>query len=89
MGSGGWGWIVPDGLWDVVAPLLPAARMRPQGGGTANLDDEAVFAAIVAARQKRGPPTRPARASTLRTAAWSAEQPNRSTPPSPGPGSTP
>jgi transposase len=47
MGSGGWGWIVPDGLWDVVEPLLPALRVRPQGGGTANLDDEAVFAAIV------------------------------------------
>ncbi len=41
------GWIVPDGLWEVVEPLLPAARVRPQGGGTANLDDEAVFAAIV------------------------------------------
>nr|WP_095877440.1 IS5 family transposase [Streptomyces sp. TLI_235] len=47
MGSGRWGWIVPDGLWDLVEPLLPAARVRPQGGGTANLDDEAVFAAVV------------------------------------------
>jgi transposase len=47
MGSGGWGWIVPDGLWDVVEPLLPTVRVRPQGGGTANLDDEAVFAAVV------------------------------------------
>ncbi|MFD9123240.1 transposase [Kitasatospora sp. NPDC059571] len=47
MGSGRLGWIVPDGLWDVVEPLLPAARVPPQGGGAANLDDEAVFAAIV------------------------------------------
>ncbi|MFF1479083.1 IS5 family transposase [Streptomyces sp. NPDC058301] len=28
-------------------PLLPPARVRPQGGGVANIDDEAVFAAIV------------------------------------------
>jgi transposase len=34
-------------LWEIVRPLLPAARVRPQGGGTANIDDEAVFAAIV------------------------------------------
>ncbi|MGW0662181.1 IS5 family transposase [Streptodolium elevatio] len=47
MGSSGWGWIVPDGLWEVVEPLLPPARVRPQGGGTANIDDEAVFAAVV------------------------------------------
>ncbi|MFE4654892.1 IS5 family transposase [Streptomyces sp. NPDC056707] len=47
MGSGRWGWVVPDGLWELAAPLLPAARVRPQGGGVANIDDEAVFAAIV------------------------------------------
>ncbi|GAA4998942.1 hypothetical protein GCM10023205_85190 [Yinghuangia aomiensis] len=47
MGSSGWGWIVPDGLWEIVEPLLPPAKVRPQGGGTANIDDEAVFAAIV------------------------------------------
>jgi transposase len=42
-----WSWIVPEGLWEIVQPLLPPARRRPQGGGTANIDDEAVFAAIV------------------------------------------
>ncbi len=47
MGSGRWDWIVPDGLWEIAEPLLPAARVRPQGGGVANIDDEAVFAAIV------------------------------------------
>ncbi|KMS71669.1 transposase [Streptomyces regensis] len=47
MGSGRWGWIVPDGLWEIARPLLPPARVRPQGGGVANIDDEAVFAAIV------------------------------------------
>jgi transposase len=40
-------WIVPDGLWQLVEPLLPPARVRPQGGGTVNIDDEAIFAAIV------------------------------------------
>nr|WP_217637674.1 IS5 family transposase [Actinopolyspora saharensis] len=46
--SGGrWDWVVPEGLWEIVEPLLPAAKVRPQGGGTANIDDEAVFAAIV------------------------------------------
>ncbi|MER7305536.1 IS5 family transposase [Streptomyces griseoluteus] len=47
MGSGRWGWIVPDGLWEIARPLLPLARVRPQGGGVANIDDEAVFAAII------------------------------------------
>jgi transposase len=47
MGSGRWGWIVPDGLWEIAKPLLPSARVRPQGGGMANIDDEAVFAAII------------------------------------------
>ena len=47
MGSGRWGWIVPDGLWEIARPLLPGARVRPQGGGVANIDDEAVFAAII------------------------------------------
>ncbi|WJY36141.1 transposase [Streptomyces sp. P9-2B-2] len=39
--------IVPDGLWEIARPLLPPARVRPQGGGVANIDDEAVFAAII------------------------------------------
>ncbi|MFE3654481.1 transposase [Streptomyces sp. NPDC059122] len=47
MGSGRWGWIVPDGLWEIARPLLPPARVRPQGGGVAHIDDEAVFAAII------------------------------------------
>src|SRR6478735_2384648 len=47
MGSGRWGWIVPDGLWEIAKPLLPPARVRPQGGGVASIDDEAVFAAII------------------------------------------
>ncbi|WP_329460814.1 IS5 family transposase [Streptomyces sp. NBC_01497] len=46
-GSGRWGWIVPDGLWEIARPLLPPVRVRPQGGGVANIDDEAVFAAII------------------------------------------
>ncbi|WP_204069968.1 IS5 family transposase [Planobispora siamensis] len=47
MGRNAWGWIVPDGLWEIARPLLPPTRMRPQGGGTQNTPDEAVFAAIV------------------------------------------
>lgn len=47
IGSGRWGWIVPDGLWETAWPLLPPARVRPQGGGVANTDDEAAFATIV------------------------------------------
>lgn len=27
--------------------MLPPARVRPQGGGVANIDDEALFAAII------------------------------------------
>ncbi|MFP8906769.1 IS5/IS1182 family transposase, partial [Streptomyces atacamensis] len=29
MGSARWGWIVPDGLWELARPLLPPARVRP------------------------------------------------------------
>src|SRR3954464_15064671 len=47
MGSGRWGWIVPDGLGELARPWLPPARVLPQGGGVANIDDEAVFAAII------------------------------------------
>ncbi|GAA3850627.1 hypothetical protein GCM10022227_04730 [Streptomyces sedi] len=47
MGSGRWGWIVPEGLWELARPLLPPSRVRPQGGGTQNSPDEDVFAAIV------------------------------------------
>lgn len=39
--------LVPDELWEVVAPLIPAWSSRQQGGGTAPVDDRAVFTAIV------------------------------------------
>jgi transposase len=47
MASGRWGWIVPEGLWEIARSLLPQSRVRPQGGGTQNAPDEDVFAAIV------------------------------------------
>lgn len=39
--------LVPDELWSLVAPLLPSFSSRPQGGGTAPVDERAVFAAVV------------------------------------------
>ncbi|MFD5430299.1 IS5 family transposase [Streptomyces sp. NPDC127084] len=39
--------LVPDGLWELVAPLLPSFNSRPQGGGTAPLDERAVLTAVV------------------------------------------
>ena len=42
-----WSWIVPEGLWELARPLLPAVRVREQGGGKRSSSDEAVFAAIV------------------------------------------
>jgi transposase len=39
--------LVPDGLWEIVEPLLPPQRERPQGGGTRYVEDRAVFTAIV------------------------------------------
>ncbi len=39
--------LVPDELWRLVEPLIPGFAARPQGGGTAPLDDRAVFTAIV------------------------------------------
>jgi transposase len=39
--------LVPDGLWEIVEPLLPRFDRRPQGGGTAPIDQRAVFTAIV------------------------------------------
>lgn len=39
--------LVPDGLWELVGPLLPSFKSRPQGGGTAPRDERAVFAAVV------------------------------------------
>lgn len=31
--------LVPDGLWDLVVPLLPSFAPSPQGGGTAPVDE--------------------------------------------------
>lgn len=39
--------LVPDELWESVAPLLPSFAARPQGGGTAPCDERAVFTAVV------------------------------------------
>ncbi len=39
--------LVSDGLWELVAPLIPPQAERPQGGGTRYVDDRAVFTAIV------------------------------------------
>ena len=39
--------LVPDGLWEIVEPLIPAQPVRSQGGGTRYVDDRAVFTAVV------------------------------------------
>jgi len=39
--------LVPDGLWEIVEPLIPPQAERPQGGGTRHVDERAVFTAIV------------------------------------------
>ncbi|MCM3884966.1 IS5 family transposase [Frankia sp. R82] len=39
--------LVPDDLWALVEPLLPGFEARLQGGGTAPLEDRAVFTAVV------------------------------------------
>ncbi|MFE9661458.1 transposase [Streptomyces sp. NPDC005955] len=39
--------LVPDELWALTAPLLPTFTSRPQGGGTAPVDERAVFTAVV------------------------------------------
>lgn len=39
--------LVPDGLWEIVAPVLPPPKLRPQGGGLRPVDDRAVFTAVV------------------------------------------
>jgi transposase len=39
--------LVLDGLWGIVEPLLPPQTERPQGGGTRQVDDRAVFTAVV------------------------------------------
>ncbi|GAA0909115.1 hypothetical protein GCM10009574_101500 [Streptomyces asiaticus] len=39
--------LVPDEPWSLVVPLLPSFASRPQGGGTAPVDERAVFTAVV------------------------------------------
>lgn len=39
--------LVPDGLSELGVPLLPSFNSRPQGGGTALLDEQAGFTAMV------------------------------------------
>ena len=39
--------LVPDGLWEIVEPLIPPQRARPPGGGPRYVEDRAVFTAIV------------------------------------------
>jgi transposase len=39
--------LVPDELWALAEPLIPRFEPRPQGGGTAPVEDRAVFTAIV------------------------------------------
>lgn len=39
--------LVPDELWELVEPLLPPFTPGPQGGGTAPVDERAVFTAAV------------------------------------------
>jgi transposase len=39
--------LVPDELWTLAEPPIPAHRVRRQGGGPARVDDRAVFTASV------------------------------------------
>ena len=39
--------LVPDGLRQIVEPLIPPQAERPQGGGTRYVDDRSVFTAVV------------------------------------------
>ncbi len=38
---------MPDALWEIVEPLIPPFAARPQGGGSAPVDDRAILTAIV------------------------------------------
>ncbi|MEH0424397.1 transposase [Streptomyces sp. B21-083] len=40
-------WLAPMVLWPLARRIMPVAAVRPQGGGTRRLDDEAVFACIL------------------------------------------
>ncbi|NJC74049.1 transposase [Planosporangium thailandense] len=37
----------PDPLWDIASRLIPAAPVRPQGGGRRRVDDRRVLAAVL------------------------------------------
>jgi transposase len=39
--------LVPDRLWNIVQPLVPVPKIRPQGGGRSRVGDRAVFVAVV------------------------------------------
>ena len=39
--------LVPDVLWELTRPLIPAAELRRQGGGRARVADRAVLVAVV------------------------------------------
>lgn len=39
--------LVPDGLWEIVEPLIPPSPVRRQGGGRRRVEDRAVFTAVV------------------------------------------
>ena len=39
--------LVPDGLWELFQRVVPAAPVRPQGGGRRRYGDREVLAAIV------------------------------------------
>lgn len=39
--------LVPDELWNLTHPLLPGFRQRPQGGGSAPINDRRAFTAVV------------------------------------------
>jgi transposase len=39
--------LVPDRLWNIVQPLVPMPKVRPQGGGRSRVGDRAVFVAVV------------------------------------------
>ncbi|MFI2780108.1 transposase [Streptomyces sp. ALB3] len=39
--------LVPGELWELTAPLLPPFATRPQGGGTASVEERAAFTDVV------------------------------------------
>lgn len=39
--------LVPDQMWELVQPLIPTPKVRPQGGGRTRVGDRAVFVAVV------------------------------------------